>query len=163
MSESTLSHDNKVKIVFKFHSDLLDEYTVETVWADVVNFDKGYFKIDNIPFYAPLIASDDIIYAQYEEEEQRFVYRETVEPSGNSTIQVVIMSDNIEINQIRDKFKTLGCESEKVNEIYFVMEVPLRINYAFIQSQLIEFTEKGYIEYAEPCLSNKHIDEIETA
>jgi hypothetical protein len=66
--------DNYVKILFRFHSDVLDEETVETMWAIVVNKDKGYYKLDSIPFYAPLVASDDIVFAEFDEQEQMLTY-----------------------------------------------------------------------------------------
>jgi len=57
----TIQDDNYVKILFRFHSDVLDEETVETMWATIVDKDKGFYKLDSIPFYAPLVASDDIV------------------------------------------------------------------------------------------------------
>jgi hypothetical protein len=80
-----------VKILFRFFNEVLDEWTVETLWADIVDSEKGLYKLDNIPFYAP-VASDDIVYAEYDETQKQLTYRETVEHSGNSTVQVVIMN-----------------------------------------------------------------------
>ena len=79
--------------------------------------------MDSIPFYAPSIASDDIIFAEYDELEQMLTYRETIEYSGNSTIQVVLLDSTKDINQIRDIFNEMGCSSEKVNDSYFSMDV----------------------------------------
>ena len=61
MTETT---DNSVKILFRYYSSVLDKWTVETMWADVVDADKGLYKLDSIPFYGPLVASDDIIFAE---------------------------------------------------------------------------------------------------
>ena len=38
------------------------------MWAAIVDKEKGLYKIDSIPFYAS-IASDDIVFAEYEETE----------------------------------------------------------------------------------------------
>ncbi len=96
--------DNYVKILFRFYSDVLEEETVETMWANIVDHEKGLYKLDSIPFYAPLIASDDIIFAEYDEKELMLTYRNTIEYSGNSTVWVVVMDDSIEINEIRKNF-----------------------------------------------------------
>lgn len=83
-----------VKILFRFFSGVLYEWTVETLWAETVNSEKGYYKIDNIPFYAA-IASGDIVFAEYEDTEGHAVYKKTIECSGNSTIQIVMLDKNI--------------------------------------------------------------------
>src|SRR6266498_5771660 len=118
------SNNNHVKILFRFFNKVLDEVTVETMWAIIVNEHKGLYKLDSIPFYAPLVASDDIVFAEYDEQEQMLTYRKTIEYSGNSTVQVVLMDKAKDVNTIRDLFKDLGCISEKVNEGYFSMEIP---------------------------------------
>ena len=109
----THKDDNYVKILFLFYSNVLDEETVETMWATIVDKDNGLYKLDSIPFYAPNVASDDIVFAEFDKQEQMLTYRKTVEYSGNSTIQVVLMNKTEDINSIRDLFKKLGCVSEK--------------------------------------------------
>ena len=152
----TTQADNYVKIIFRFYSDVLDEDTVETMWAEIVDIDKGLYKLDSIPFYAPLVASDDIVFAQFDEQEQMLTYLKTVEYSGNSTVQVVLMDKTKDINQIRDLFKELGCVSEKVNDGYFSMEIPSSVDYKKIKQKLDELERQETIGYAEPCLSDGH-------
>ena len=156
----TETNDNSVKILFRYYSSVLDEWTVETMWADVVDADKGFYKLDSIPFYGPLVASDDIIFAEYDEDEERLTYRETIENSGNSIITVVIMDKTIDINNIRDIFKDMGCLSERVNDAYFSMEVLVDKNYKPIKQKLTDLEEQGIIGYAEPCLSDNHREQI---
>ena len=79
------------------------------MWAKIVDIDKGLYKLDSIPFYASLVASDDIVLAEYDEMELMLTYRETVEHSENSTVQVIIMDDVAEINSLRDVFINMGC------------------------------------------------------
>jgi hypothetical protein len=148
--------ENSVKILFQFHSDIFDEEMVETMWATIVDINKGLYKLDNIPFYAPLVASDDIVYAEFDEQQQMLTYRKTVEFSGNSTIQVVLMDNSININSIRNKFEELGCVSEKVNEGYFSMEIPALVDYKLIKQKLDELEQKETIGYAEPFLADQH-------
>lgn len=86
--------DEYVKVLFRFYSNVLDEWTVETMWATIVDEERGHYKLDSIPFYAQSIACDDVIFAEYDEDESMLTYRETIEFSGNSTIHVVLMNDS---------------------------------------------------------------------
>ena len=147
--------DNFVKILSRFYSNVLDEWTVETMWAEIIDKEKGFYKIDNIPFYAS-IASDDIVFAEYDEDEKMLTYRETVEYSGNSLIQVVIMDKSVVTNDIRDIFNLMDCQSEKAKEGYFVIEILADKDYKTIKQKLTELQDKGIIDYAEPVLSDKH-------
>jgi hypothetical protein len=156
----TQKQDNHVKILFRYHSSVLDEWTVETMWAEIIDAEKGLYKLDSIPFYGPLVASDDIIFAEYDSDEERLTYRRTVENSGNSIVTVVIMDKTCEVNDIRDIFKDLGCLSERVNDAYFSMEVLADKDYQPIKQKLTELEEKGIIGYAEPCLSNNHREQV---
>ena len=151
----TQTKDTFVKILFRFFSNVLDEWTVETMWADTVDADKGLYKLDSIPFYAP-VASDDIVFAEYDDTEQMLTYRKTIEYSGNSTIQVVLLDTKHDINTIRDIFKDFGCISEKLNDRYFAMEVPADKDYTLIKQKLSELEANEIIGYAEPVLSEKH-------
>ena len=151
----TQQDDNFVKILSKFYSNVLDEWTVETMWAEVVDKDKGLYKIDSIPFYAS-IASDDIVFAEYDDAEKMLTYKETVDYSGNSLIQVVIMDKSVVTNDIRDIFNSMDCKSEKFKEGYFVIEILADKDYKPIKQKLTKLQDNGIIDYAEPVLSDKH-------
>lgn len=148
--------DNYAKILFRFRSDIFDDEMVETMWATVVDNEKGLYKLDNIPFYAPLVASGDIVFAEFDAKEQRLTYRRTVGYSGNSTVQVILVDKTRDINTIRDLFKELSCVSEKANKWYFSMEVPASVDYKPIKQKLDDMETKGIIGYAEPCLASAH-------
>lgn len=156
----TETNDNSVKILFRYYSSVLDDWTVETMWADIVDADKGLYKLDSIPFYGPLVASDDIIFAEYDEDEETLTYRETIENSGNSIVTVVIMDKTCDVNTIRDIFKDMDCLSERVNDAYFSMEILADKNYKPIKQILTELEDEGIIGYAEPCLSDNHREQI---
>src|SRR5579872_7348721 len=134
MSEHDSSH---VKIIFRYYSHILDKWMVETMWAQVVDAAKGFYKLDSIPFYGPLVASNDIVFAEYDENEQMLTYRNTVECSGNSIVLVVMMDKHRDINDIRNIFNDFGCHSEKVNEGYFSMEIPFDKEYTVIREKLL--------------------------
>lgn len=151
-----LNDTKYVKIIFKFYSQILDEETIETMWAEIIDEDKGHYKLDSIPFYAPLLASEDIIFAEFDEDEQRLIYRYTITHSGNSTIQVVVIDSNAEANQVREQFTIFGCQTEAVNEQYFSMDIPSFVSYKPIKQKLEELEALEMIVYAEPCLSLVH-------
>jgi hypothetical protein len=148
--------NENVKILFQFHSNIFDEEMDETMWATIVDKDKGFYKLDNIPFYAPLVAPDDIVFAEFDEQQQMLTYIKTVEFSGNSTVQVVLLDKLKDINSIRELFEKLGCVSEKVNDGYFSMEIPALVDYKLIKLKLDELEIKEIIGYAEPCLADQH-------
>lgn len=147
--------DNFVKILFRFFSNVLDEWTVETIWVEVFDKDKGLYKIDNIPFYAS-VASDDIVFAEYDNTEQMLTYKETIQYSGNSLIQVVIIDKVIVTNAIREIFNLMDCKSEKAEEGYFVIEILADKDYKPIKQKLDELQNQRIIDYAEPVLSDNH-------
>lgn len=151
---------NHAKILFRYYSDILDEEVVETLWAEIIDAEKGIYKLDNIPFYGPLIATDDIFYAKYDENEETVVYKETISISGNSIIQVVILKNNYDKEIIREKLKLMNCLSEGFNEKYFVVEIKKEVDYSVIKQFLNEYSELGIIDFAEPCLSNKHNNDL---
>ena len=144
------------KILFKYHSNVLDELTVETMWAKEIDKDNGIYKLDNIPFYGPLIATDDEFYAEFDKSEQMLTYQKTTKHSGNSIVLVIITQDGFDKEIIRDRFKELSCTSEGLNDSYFSMEILKDVNYSGIKKILKEYENDGILEYAEPCLSEKH-------
>lgn len=147
--------DKYVKIVFKFFSKILNEPAVETLWATTINEENGLYKLDNIPFYAP-VSCEDVVYATIDEGEKKLVYKQTIEHSGNSTIQVIVLDKTTPIDDLRELFTELGCESEKFNKDYFVIQIPSTLKYDPIRQKLIELEEAKIINYAEPDLSDNH-------
>ena len=156
-----MNHNHKLeKILFRFYSNLFEEETAETMKAYVVDKKKGLYQLENIPFYAPLLAPEDVIFAEYDEKEGMLTYRKTVEYSGNTVVQVVITDEGTDTNEIRKQFMKMGCKSEKSIEGYFSMEIPLDLDYGPVRKKLDELEHKKVIAYGEPCLSEKHKQEI---
>ncbi|WDF46864.1 DUF4265 domain-containing protein [Chryseobacterium sp. KACC 21268] len=151
--------DNLEKILVRYYSDVLEEIVVETLWAEIINSNDGLYKIDNIPFYGPGFSSGDIVFAEYDEEEERITYRKIVEHSGNSTIQIVVLDENIDVMELRKEFEGLGCESEGMGNKYFVMEVPFNTSYSIIFKKLSELSDDEKIGFAELNISQKHSSE----
>lgn len=148
--------ETHTKILFRYYSDLLEETVVETMWAEIIDLEKGLFKLDNIPFFGPLIATDDLFYAEYDENEKRLVYRETIESFGNSIIQVIILEKGFDKEIIREKLSAINCLSEVLNETLFAVEVMRDVDYSLVKNILSEYESQEVIDFAEPCLSDKH-------
>lgn len=156
----TNSGDKYAKVLFRYHSNVLDEVIVETMWAIKVDEKNGIYKLDSIPFYGAEIATDDEFLAEYDESEKMVTYRKTIKYSGNSIVLVSIINDKINKEEIREEFKTLNCASEGLNDFYFSMEIMATSDYAVIKKRLDEYVTQRLIEYAEPCLSEKHQDDL---
>ncbi len=148
---------NLAKIAFLFYSDIFEENMVETMWAEIIDEQQGVYKLDNISFYATLVACGDVIKAEYDKNEERLIYKETIKASGNSVIQVLVLEPHFaRIEEIRRMFKLQECTSERANDSYFVLEIPFEINYKPIQHQLYGLEEEEVLVFAEACLSVKH-------
>lgn len=151
--------DDSEKILVRYYSNALEEETVETLWTKIIDAEKGLYKIDNIPFYGPEFSCGDIVFAEYDNYEEHLMYRKVIEPSGNSTIQIIVMDENLKVQNLRAEFKNLGCESEGIGSTYFVMEILFEKNYKEIFRRLTELENKGTIAFAEPVISDKHNSE----
>ncbi|NMN38901.1 DUF4265 domain-containing protein [Pedobacter sp. SG918] len=151
-----MNEDKPIKVLFAFHSDALEEWTIETLWCETVDQEKGHYKIENIPFYAPF-AYNDLVFAEYDENEGMLTYRETVAFSGHSTIQVVLMDKEASsTNEIITMLEALGAEIEKFSDGYFVIDISPSLNYKPINDKLKNLAEKEIIDYAESCLDDQH-------
>ena len=148
--------ESHIKFLVRYYSEVLEKVVVETLWAREVDKEKGIYKVDSIPFYGPPFASDDLIEVKYDQDEKMLAFKEIVEYSGNSIIQVVLMNEGNEIEELREVFKSRGCISEKVNDRFFSMEIPSDKSYPEIKVMLDELKREGVIDYAEPVLSINH-------
>ena len=144
------------EILFRSYNPILEQEVAEAIWADVVNQEMGYYRLCSIPLYTLEIASGDVVEAAWDDEEVMLTYRGVVTPSGNSTVWVVVVDDDTDIEVIRNVFFELGCVSEAMSNRYFAMEVKADTNYLQIKDMLNTFKSQRLIDYAEPCLSPVH-------
>ena len=148
--------EKKVRILFRFYSELLEQDMEETIWADTTNENLGHYKLDSIPFYVPYIATDDVVHAEYDDSEEMLVYQEAVEASGNSTRGVERTKEDADIDEIREVFYNLNCLSDAISIHFFTMEVKAETNYHIVKNKLNELKAEGLIDYTEGCLSINH-------
>ena len=106
--------DENVKIVFKFFSNVLDDGQLETMWAKTIDKTTGLYKLDKHSLSMLLLHLTMLYLQSMTRQKQQLIYRKTIHPSGNSTIQVVIMDKTILTNDIRNIFIALGCISERI-------------------------------------------------
>jgi hypothetical protein len=151
-----MEQETHKKILFKYYSDYLDEVVSETMWAEIIDLEKGLFKLDNIPFFGPLIATDDIFYAEYDETERKFMHKKTIQNSGNSIVQIAVLEKGFDKEIICEQLKAINCISEGLNETFFAAEIAKDVDYSLVRNLLSEYESKEIIEFAEPCLSEKH-------
>jgi hypothetical protein len=151
-----MENNKHVKILFRFFSDILKEQMMETIWADTVDESRGYYRLDSLPFYVPSVATDDVVHAQYDDSEEMLTYLETVKPSGNSIVWVVITGEQSDIDDVIDYFDEMDCLSEALSDRYFAMEIKAETNFLQVKDRLNELRSAGIIEYTVPCLSARH-------
>lgn len=153
---------NAKKITFRYYSDVLEEDVTETMWAEELESEEGIFSLNSIPFYGPLIAPGDIFHAEYNKDSEEMIFTEVIESSGNSVVQVIVMKEDYDKEELREELKKLGCESEVLNDKFFVVAIPEDVNYLTIKENLESKEIEELISYAEPVLSVKHQDDIST-
>ncbi len=146
---------NKVEVLFKYDSPILEEAIIEVLWAEVVDEEKGLYQLKSIPFYGASIATDDQFHATYDKEETGLLYRQTTKSSGNSIAVVAIINEEYDQEEMITEFEKLGCTVEELNDRYFAMEVPKRVFYGDMK-KIFDKYEKDNLEYAETYLSAKH-------
>lgn len=153
---TTMDKHKHPRILFRFYSDMLEQEIVEKLEAEPVDEERGFYRVIAIPLYTPFVATGDVVYAQWSDEEGALTYGEKVQPSGNSTIWVVRTADHTELVDIRGIFEELHCLTRGASDRFFSMEVKEHINYLKIRDKLNELKGEGLIDYAEPYLSEQH-------
>lgn len=124
--------------------------------AVAVDADKGHYKITSIPFYVPILASGDVVKAEFDTAQQILTYVETIEYSGNSTIHVIITDEELELETVFNLFTGLGCRCEGINGNYLAVEIPAGMDYLPIKERLELMEHDEIISYAETCLARGH-------
>ncbi len=144
MKIPTTENSYKVKLVYY---DLEGNLAIESVWASK---EKEYYRIKNIPFFAPNISYDDLI--SVEDDENELFFDELIEQSGNSTVQIVFF-DISTFDNVISKLVDLGCEWEGSHlKNYISVNVPCMVNYHPINSFLLRSRENKILDFKEACL-----------
>jgi hypothetical protein len=99
----------RVKVNFKLEQDEdgYPPFSWEGLWAESI--DEGVYRIDNIPFYVKGISFGDAVYA--ENSSDGLVFTHIVERSKNSTIRVIVYSEDMRA-ELFDFIIKCNCEYE---------------------------------------------------
>ena len=139
---------DRVTIVYYDYSGKIAE---ENLWVEPIG---EYFKIDNIPFFAPNLAVNDII--SIEDDNGILYFDSLIKPSGHSTLQVIFYNEEDAVSVIKE-IERLDCKWEGMkNQPYFAIDVPSNIDYGVIKNVLDEKCRKNILDYKESCLSENH-------
>jgi len=138
--------------VFFVQKNKKGEFETESIWCSIIG--ENQFKIDNIPFIANRIALDDIILAEFDENENAYYFDDFVSISGNTTIRLFFYETNY-IEDTRRILSKYGCETEVLLQKKIVaVNVPKQVDYSVIKHYLDNGEFKNKWIYEESCLAH---------
>ena len=140
------------KLILTYHLPN-GEIARESIWVKPVG---AHYQVDNIPFFAPGIAANDIVSAEAENGELHF--EELITPSGHSTIQVV-MFEMEEKDRITRQIEHLNCSWEGFKRM-IAIDIPVSLEYKPVKDFLESEQNKQVLDYKEACLSDEHRSEV---
>ena len=141
-----------VKVYFDFFNTVLNEDYTESLWAIVVDESKGYYALDNIPFFVESYSYKDVVYAILEN--GRLTVQDLIEESGHSTLQIILFKPEHE-PEVQQRLEILGCSWEGSHlPDYFSVDVPAQIEYSLISTYLESQAEQEVLAYREACLAH---------
>jgi len=145
---------NMKKLTFKFWNDILDEDYVETVWAEIIDEEKGHFQIENVPFFVKSYSVGDIVFAELENDE--LIVKDLVEESGNSTVNIVFLKTEYK-EKVLKELNYLGCDFEGLESIlpgYYSLNISRKVNYIPIHNYLSSLEKDEVLSFREACLAH---------
>ncbi len=148
-----------VKVGFKLDRDQDDYPPADWEWMWASRVSDSTFKIDNSPFFAKGVSAGDIVAA--EQTSGGLVFRDLVQPSGHSTVRVVVLrGDRNEgqvqalVAELRESLKALGGSTELSHlPNLFSVDIPPEVDYSSISAFLSRKEADGILEYEEACLA----------
>lgn len=148
-----------VKVGFKLTRDEDDYPPADWEWMWASRVGNSTFKIDNIPFFAKSISCGDIVAA--EQTNTGLIFRELVQPSGHSTVRIIVHRGNRSDEQLRtvvddvaQALRALGCTTELSHiPSLIAVDVPPEVNYQSVAAFLSGKEHEGLLRYEEACLA----------
>lgn len=147
MEESQAGSPVKVIVLLEQEEEGYPPVDYEELWTTPLG--EGLYRIENIPFFARGIARGDIVSAVAEEEALRF--QEVVEPSGHSTIRLVV-HDEAAVPSAVEHFESLGCESETLFTKLVALDVPPSVSLEELREKLDLGLTQSQWDYEEACI-----------
>lgn len=135
----------KVILVYK---DSAGEIAEETIWTEPL--DNGNYKVDNIPFFAPNLAYEDII--SVEDDNGELYFESLIQASKHSTIQVIFFDPHKE-NEVLSRLEEASCQWEGMQGgRYYAIDVPPEQDYKKIKKMLDIERQNSVLDYKEACI-----------
>ena len=131
-----------------------DDGFTETAWAVRVDADWDHFRLDNAPFYAYRVSTDDVVEGRFVSE-GFYDFVRVVERSGNRTVRVILGDENAEApggRQILAEVVALGCSFEGMFNNLISITVPPSVSLKVV-AEYLSSTGRQW-EYADPTHSD---------
>jgi len=129
-------------------------FDYEEVPAERLTRDR--YRLSSVPAFARRLAFGDIVRVEFYGEPAVAWIEEVLEPSGNSTVRVIVRrgaADSTVISAIRD----LGVVAVPTPlDGLFAVNIPRDLDYARIRKRLLEYEASGEIDFEEGALSPHH-------
>ena len=139
-----------------YFNNLEDKPDTEEILCEKVS--DNIYRILEIPLWAYSLAVGDIIkVADSEVFKKRLMFDDFVEYSGNSTLQIVEVTEN-GINQVLSTIeKIVGKDNIRFNSpSYIAVNVPAEIDYMPLRLFLKDYENKEIISFREATLGKNH-------
>jgi Domain of unknown function (DUF4265) len=152
------------KIGFRLEKDEMDYPPAENEWLWASAATGGRWVIDNIPWYSRHVSVGDVIETDEDEDEQLW-FRETVEPSGHSTLRVLMRDrDPAPTAALRARLEELDCSSEQWSEELplLAIDIPPEVDLKPVIDLLEEGETRGTWGWETGLISERHGSEWPT-
>ncbi|MEV5657254.1 DUF4265 domain-containing protein [Streptomyces sp. NPDC052291] len=154
-SVTTISDDH-VKVHFRMEIDEggWPPASVESLWA--VDLGDGTVRLDNTPWFVRGVASGDVIRVQPDDDGLLWA-GETVEPSQNCTIRLIVLKDSGSAaarQSVLDTFHRLDTTGEGIEQFGMVaLKVPPQADLLNIRELLEHGETKEWWHWEEGCVT----------
>jgi hypothetical protein len=148
--------DDHVKVHFRMDvdEDGWPPASVESLWA--VDLGDRTVRLDNTPWFARGVASQDIIRVHPDEDGVLWA-GETVQPSQNCTIRLIVLKDGgsaAALQSVLELFHRLGTTGEGIEQFRMVaLEVPPQADLPKIRELLEHGATKEWWHWEEGCIT----------
>lgn len=149
--------DDHVKVHFRMEvdEDGWPPASIESLWA--VKLGNGTVRLDNTPWFVRGVASEDIIRVEVEDDGALYA-RETIQPSQNCTIRLIVLKDEGSAaarQTVLETFHRLGTTGEGIESFRMVaLDVPPEADLPKIRKLLEHGAAKEWWHWEEGCVTS---------
>lgn len=149
MSEPQDTEQVKIAVTLVKDEDGYPPFDSEDLVSTPVG--EGRYRIESIPLFARGIAWGDIVSAVAEEDE--LVFQEVVEPSGHSTVRLMVANE-AEVPEVLEHFESKGCTGlNNFMPKLIALDVPPSLSMDDLKQELDMGYARARWDYEEACLA----------